>query len=116
LLRLGELQACLMVTRGEKLPPRHWLASLFQAGPLTVDDRAALLRGERLDRPNPGATICACFGVGANVIREAVKQGANDVAAVGRQLRAGTNCGSCRPEIQRLIDGQLLPSVVALAS
>jgi len=28
------------------------------------------------------------------------------VGAVGAVLQAGTNCGSCRPEIQRVIAGQ----------
>ena len=29
--------------------------------------------------------------------------GANSAAAIGAQLKAGTNCGSCIPELKRLI-------------
>jgi assimilatory nitrate reductase catalytic subunit len=41
--------------------------------------------------------------VGANTIAAAVRAGCADVDAVGRKLKAGTNCGSCRPEIGKLI-------------
>ena len=63
-------------------------------------------------RPAPwtdaiGATepvICACFGVGVAAIRQAVAGGAaRTVAEIGRTLRAGTNCGSCLPELKRII-------------
>ena len=48
--------------------------------------------------------ICACFGVGLNVIREAIaSNGATDVEAIGKALRAGTNCGSCLPELKRIV-------------
>ena len=56
------------------------------------------------DRPDPGPTVCSCFDVGANtIIAEIASQGLADVEAVGRALQAGTNCGSCRPEIAALI-------------
>ncbi|MDF2235497.1 molybdopterin-dependent oxidoreductase [Albimonas sp. CAU 1670] len=57
------------------------------------------------DRPDPGAILCACFSVGVNTIAAAIaEQGLADVAAIGAALGAGTNCGSCRPEIQALLD------------
>ncbi|SDX44936.1 assimilatory nitrate reductase (NADH) alpha subunit apoprotein [Albimonas donghaensis] len=57
------------------------------------------------DRPDPGATVCACYEVGVNAITAAIAaQGLADVAAVGAALGAGTNCGSCRPELQALLD------------
>ena len=104
LLSGGRLQACLMVSRTGSLPARGWLQSLFQSASLAVEDRGAVLRGARRDGIDPGPTVCACFGVGANTIREVVCRGCRDVAAVGQVLKAGTNCGSCRPEIQRLVN------------
>jgi assimilatory nitrate reductase catalytic subunit len=41
--------------------------------------------------------------VGANTIRAAITAGCTSVDAVGQKLKAGTNCGSCRPEIVKLI-------------
>ena len=46
-----------------------------------------------------GATVCSCFGIGANQIAAAVAGGCTTVGAVGQALQAGTNCGSCRGEI-----------------
>ncbi|WP_275429676.1 (2Fe-2S)-binding protein [Serratia marcescens] len=37
-------------------------------------------------------------------MKAAIAGGACDVDAVGRALKAGTNCGSCRPEIKKLIE------------
>ncbi len=50
--------------------------------------------------------VCACFGVGAGRIRNAVASGAATVAEVGHVTRAGTNCGSCLPELKRIIAQQ----------
>ncbi len=54
-----------------------------------------------------GALVCSCFAVRRDAIAEAVRAGALSVEAVGELLKAGTNCGSCRPEIKRVIgDGK----------
>ena len=36
-------------------------------------------------------------------ICDAIAAGANSAAAIGAKLKAGTNCGSCIPEMKRLI-------------
>ncbi|MGZ5822407.1 MAG: nitrate reductase [Hyphomicrobium sp.] len=51
-----------------------------------------------------GAIVCSCFGVGASEIAAAAARGCATVAAVGKALHAGTNCGSCRAEIRTIID------------
>jgi assimilatory nitrate reductase catalytic subunit len=49
-------------------------------------------------------TICACFGVGLATLRAAIAdRGLSSAEDVGRALRAGTNCGSCLPEIRALL-------------
>jgi nitrite reductase (NADH) large subunit len=48
-------------------------------------------------------TICSCHAVGDAQIRRAIHAGARTVAAVGAACAAGTGCGSCRPEIARLL-------------
>ncbi|WP_309085918.1 molybdopterin-dependent oxidoreductase [Chelativorans sp.] len=56
------------------------------------------------DRPDPGAIVCSCFGVGINQITAAARSGCGSVEAVGRVLYAGTNCGSCRAEIRAIVE------------
>ena len=51
-----------------------------------------------------GATVCSCFGVGANQIAAAVSEGCMSVEGIGETLGAGTNCGSCRAEIRTIIN------------
>ena len=46
-------------------------------------------------------TVCSCFEVGESQIRAAVAAGAT-FAALQKDLRCGTNCGSCVPELRRL--------------
>ena len=67
-------------------------------------DTAVLSGRPPADRPDPGPTLCACFNVGVNTIVQAVEgEGLATVEAVGAALQAGTNCGSCRPEIAALL-------------
>ena len=55
-------------------------------------------------QPDPGPVLCACFGVGVNTIVSAIEtRGLLSVEAVGQALQAGSNCGSCRPEIAALL-------------
>ena len=56
------------------------------------------------DQPDSGRTVCACFNVGINTIRTAIIEGATNMAALGKCTAAGTNCGSCKAELQVLID------------
>jgi len=59
-----------------------------------------------------GPMVCACFGVSEGAIREAIDAGACDAAAVGAAVKAGTNCGSCVPEIRKIISAaRVLESV-----
>jgi assimilatory nitrate reductase catalytic subunit len=56
------------------------------------------------DQPDPGPTVCSCLNVGVNTIRAAIESGQTmSVEAIGKHLGAGTNCGSCRPELAGLL-------------
>ena len=69
-----------------------------------VKARAHAIDPTRAGTPDPGAMICACFNVGVTTITRAItEQGLLTVEALGAALSAGTNCGSCRPEIRALI-------------
>ncbi len=64
---------------------------------------AALAGRAGADRPDPGPTVCACMGVGANTIRTAIQDGADSIEAIGKITCAGTSCGSCKPELAALL-------------
>ena len=61
------------------------------------------------DQPDPGAIVCACMDVGQNTLVGAIGAGAISVPALGEATCAGTNCGSCKPELARLIAQHALP-------
>lgn len=50
------------------------------------------------------ARICDCNAVSKAVIVEAVLRGARSLRSVCEATRAGTGCGSCRPEVQEIVD------------
>ncbi len=66
--------------------------------------RTALLAGRPgADVPDRGATICSCMNVGANEIRDAIGEGCSCLDTIADKTKAGSNCGSCRSEIIRLL-------------
>jgi assimilatory nitrate reductase catalytic subunit len=99
----GKLKACVFIGRTSALPPRDWLVSLFARDRISLAERRALLAGRPADGPLPEQAVCVCFGVGAREIAAAIGAGCETVEAVGAACKAGTNCGSCRPEIRAML-------------
>ena len=79
--------------------------ALFATEVPDAADRRALLSG-RAATASAGPVVCACHGVGADVIATTIAGGAASVEAVGAACKAGTNCGSCIPEIRKMLAGQ----------
>jgi assimilatory nitrate reductase catalytic subunit len=99
------LVSCAYVSRRPDLPDRNWLGSLFKQRKLDDFARAALLAG-RLPgaKTDSGPVVCSCFGVGRGTLCETIaKYGLTSAQQVGARVRAGTNCGSCLPEIRSLL-------------
>lgn len=107
LLRDGRLEAAFFLAPDQRLPEREWLSSLFSQEQLDSADLAGLLsaRPPKGTAADTGRNVCACYGVGEKTIQNAIKaQGLNSVEAIGQCLKAGTGCGSCVPEIRRLLE------------
>ena len=102
-LREGRLEAVLIVGASPKLPSPEWLKSQFELPSIAPADRRALLAGRSVGGLDEGPIVCVCFQVGAARIAAAAAAGHDTVDAVGKALGAGTNCGSCIPELRRLI-------------
>jgi assimilatory nitrate reductase catalytic subunit len=110
------LDRMLFITTKGRLPPRDWLAALFAADSLTADDRAALLIGRPPGRAlSTAAVVCACRAVRADLIGAAIAAGAADVDAVAESTGAGSACGSCRPQISRMLTEARQPETVHAA-
>ena len=73
------------------------LEKLFGQPPVTVA-AAASITSER--------AVCACFQVGESQIRAAVAAGAT-FAGLQENLKCGTNCGSCIPELRGLLGARM---------
>ena len=103
-----KLNSCLFTaSEHSQLPGRDWLQGLFKEQSLEKIQRACLLAGKAADTSqNCGPIVCSCFSVGRNTLQETIRNNnLMDVAAVGEHLQAGTNCGSCIPEIKQIIRG-----------
>jgi assimilatory nitrate reductase catalytic subunit len=102
----GRLEGVLFVGPAAARP--HWEAAraLFAAEVEAPAPRAAL--SGRASGPDAGPLVCACFGVGLATITAAIREdGASSTEAIGAALRAGTNCGSCLPELRRILAGEM---------
>ena len=97
--KAGKLTAALFIAPGPVLLARGHIAAML-GGPY----EGALAGRPGQGQPDPGPIVCACLSVGANTIRHAIATGGLiSVDAIGAALGAGTNCGSCRPELAILL-------------
>src|SRR5207244_12177016 len=98
------IETCLFVGPARDAGDWDVVKNLFAADTLSDDQRRMLLSGKSVDGlASAGPIVCACFGVGRTTILATIEAGARSADAIGGQLKAGTNCGSCIPELKRLI-------------
>lgn len=116
-VRDGRLEGCVFIAPDHALVSRAWLISLFAEDQLPASARMSLLAGRPLGNGEDiGAIVCSCFSVGRNQIASEIRKGATSVDAIGRCLKAGTNCGACRPEIAKLLTAASLQPREAVTS
>ncbi len=97
----GRLTGALFVTESGELPPRDWLIAQLAAPDVAPTLLAGRAPGVQADR---GPIICVCFDIGLKTIVAAIRdQKLTDTAAIGTAIGAGTNCGSCRPALARIL-------------
>jgi len=97
----GRLEAVMAIGVSRDDAARDRLAPFMAIDRLTAEQCNALLRGG--DAEDRGGEICACFGVSCHDVEGAIVRGAASLEAIGDMTRAGSNCGSCRPEIRLLL-------------
>ncbi|RJE78848.1 nitrate reductase [Paracoccus sp. JM45] len=95
----GLLIGALFISRTPVAVMRDYLADL--PGTEATD---VLTGRPKADVPHQGPILCACLGIGINTILDAIEtRQLMSVDAIGAAIGAGTNCGSCRPEIADLL-------------
>ena len=84
-------------------PPRIDESWLMEA--LGRNDLSALLlaRGMPSSGADCSALVCSCHQVREAKILCAIADGFDSVESLGGRTRAGTNCGSCIPDLRRLL-------------
>lgn len=83
----------------------EWLKEVMQSGQFTDDLRKwalAPLSAPPTGQKSRGKIVCNCFDVSENEIIEACEMGA-DLQTLQAKTKCGTNCGSCVPEVKRLV-------------
>ena len=101
----GRCEGLLFVARQPVAVSRSW--AVEQLGEtIAPEQRISLLAGSAgKGAQDRGSIVCACFGVGLNdIVREITERDCKSVSEVGDRLQAGTNCGSCKAEIGKIID------------
>jgi assimilatory nitrate reductase catalytic subunit len=101
----GQLHAALFISGDFKLPPRDWLIDRLSHGDVSTIE---ILAGRSASpQPDRGPIICVCFDIGLRTILDCIAaKSLTSVAEVGAALGAGTNCGSCRPALARLLESE----------
>ena len=110
IVRNNRLAGAIVMGDGAIVPG---LIQAFRESRPIIDSRAHLLfpvAGERAAAPPvpdqipDSAQICDCNAVTKADIVEAVLSGARTLAAISDATRACTGCGTCRPQVQAILD------------
>ena len=100
------LNACFVISTGLKSADFEWLQSLLTE-PLTRAAENSILTGVAEGSLATGKIVCACKQVGYKTLCNSInKHQISDVETLGQLTTAGTGCGTCIPELQKIIDDQ----------
>ena len=101
----------LLLVVGREIGERSldWGIDLLDREQLDAGARRHVLAGRAPAGGAPASPIiCVCHGIDRRCIEGAVRGGCTSVELVGATTRAGTNCGSCRPEIRQILKNILV--------
>ena len=108
IVRDGKLAGAILMGDGQTTPR---LLQAFDRNEALPDSRAELLfpmaeqtqKASVADMPED-TQVCNCNGVTKAKLLAAVKGGARSLKAVCDATRAGTGCGSCKPQVQAILE------------
>ncbi len=100
----GKLDACVFFAAPQAMSPEADAASALLGQPLDALKRLGLLAGLEAGPQTSGNIVCSCMSVSEASIRNAIREhGLTSTAEIGALLGAGTNCGSCLPELKKML-------------
>jgi ferredoxin-nitrate reductase len=70
------------------------------------DKRLQLLRSGKRAEPVLGKLVCSCNNVGIENLKRKIDEGCADLKDLCAATGAGMGCGSCRPEVQRILESR----------
>lgn len=73
------------------------------------EKRLELLRSGKKAEPIIGKLICSCGGVGEGNIINKINEGCTELKSLCQASGAGLGCGSCRTEVQAILEKELKP-------
>ena len=95
--------AILIGDRDEFREFREWITGGIELN----ERRLQLLRSGSRVQPLQGRLVCSCNNVGVDNLQQKIAEGYNEMAALCSATGAGTGCGSCRPEVKRILEGHV---------
>ncbi|MBN9380029.1 MAG: molybdopterin-dependent oxidoreductase [Chitinophagaceae bacterium] len=78
------------------------------AGKIELNERRlGLLRSGGKAEPVLGRLVCSCNNVGSGNIENKAAAGCTEMSQIAAATGAGTGCGSCRPEVKKILEKKL---------
>ncbi|MNL24155.1 Nitrite reductase [NAD(P)H] [compost metagenome] len=68
------------------------------------DKRLQLLRSGKKTEPVSGKLVCSCNNVGEGNLQNKISGGCTELGQLCETTGAGMGCGSCRPEVKRILE------------
>ena len=95
--------AVLIGDKSEFLEFRELIANKIELS----EKRLQLLRSGNKADPVLGKLVCSCNNVGSENINKKIAEGCDNMKDLCASTGAGAGCGSCRPEVKRLLEEAL---------
>ncbi len=103
----GRLEACAFFAAPRAALPDSGHAARLLGQALDPAARLSLLAGVAAGSTAKGKIVCTCFAVDEAAIRAAIRaENLKTPSEIGAALQAGTNCGSCTPELKMLLTAE----------
>ncbi|GGA87748.1 nitrate reductase [Puia dinghuensis] len=79
---------------------REWITGKIELS----ERRLQLLRNGSRTTPVEGKLVCSCSNVGKGNLEQKIAEGCTELSDLCAATGAGTGCGSCRPEVKRILE------------